>query len=226
MPGTSRDPGPGSLESDDTDLDGTTQVPGQSPELTAWLTKNLGHPTEELSYNDPKELTGFVPYLRMHLNLLNSSDSHQTPRKLLRQLHHVPAFPYPIRHRLVFHDLPIILLQPLEALGKQGHEIQAREREKWAEETVLGQTYILQVAQVGVNMDVANQTAKARRTYPLSPSSYSKRQHIWTSTSQRPHLAANSYSTAAGTILFQDPTCTTPAHTTRPNHIGLTMAIT
>ncbi|MQL88450.1 hypothetical protein Taro_021014, partial [Colocasia esculenta] len=60
--------------SDDTDLDGTTQVPGQSPELTAWLTKNLGHPTGE-------------------------------------------------------------------------------------------------VAQVGVNMDVANQTAKARRPYPLSPSS-------------------------------------------------------
>ncbi|MQL82489.1 hypothetical protein Taro_014947 [Colocasia esculenta] len=47
MPGTSRDPGPGSLESDDTDLDGTTQVSGQSPELTAWLTKNLGHPTGE-----------------------------------------------------------------------------------------------------------------------------------------------------------------------------------
>ncbi|MQL72846.1 hypothetical protein Taro_005185, partial [Colocasia esculenta] len=33
--------------SDDTDLDGTTQVPGQSPELTAWLTKNLGHLTGE-----------------------------------------------------------------------------------------------------------------------------------------------------------------------------------
>ncbi|MQL73628.1 hypothetical protein Taro_005975, partial [Colocasia esculenta] len=33
--------------SDDTDLDGTTQVPGQSPELTAWLTENLGHPTGE-----------------------------------------------------------------------------------------------------------------------------------------------------------------------------------
>ncbi|MQM05253.1 hypothetical protein Taro_038062, partial [Colocasia esculenta] len=32
---------------DDTNLDGTTQVPGQSPELTAWLTKNLGHPTGE-----------------------------------------------------------------------------------------------------------------------------------------------------------------------------------
>ncbi|MQL69715.1 hypothetical protein Taro_001996 [Colocasia esculenta] len=35
--------------SDDTDLDGTTQVPGQSPELTAWLTKNLGHPTGEVT---------------------------------------------------------------------------------------------------------------------------------------------------------------------------------
>ncbi|MQL94948.1 hypothetical protein Taro_027613, partial [Colocasia esculenta] len=33
--------------SDDTDLDGTTQVPGQSLELTAWLTENLGHPTGE-----------------------------------------------------------------------------------------------------------------------------------------------------------------------------------
>ncbi|MQL86053.1 hypothetical protein Taro_018580 [Colocasia esculenta] len=33
--------------SDDTDLDSTTQVPGQSAELTAWLTKNLGHPTGE-----------------------------------------------------------------------------------------------------------------------------------------------------------------------------------
>ncbi|MQL88270.1 hypothetical protein Taro_020829 [Colocasia esculenta] len=49
MPGTSGDPGPGSLESDDTDLDGTAQVPGQSPELTAWLTKNLGHPTGEVT---------------------------------------------------------------------------------------------------------------------------------------------------------------------------------
>ncbi|MQL86443.1 hypothetical protein Taro_018977 [Colocasia esculenta] len=60
MPGTSRDPGLGSLDrmynsntgvrvsrSDDTDLDGTTQVSGQSPELTAWLTKNLGDPTGE-----------------------------------------------------------------------------------------------------------------------------------------------------------------------------------
>ncbi|MQM05448.1 hypothetical protein Taro_038264 [Colocasia esculenta] len=35
--------------SDDTDLDGTTQVPGQSPELTAWLTKNLGHPAGEVT---------------------------------------------------------------------------------------------------------------------------------------------------------------------------------
>ncbi|MQL85995.1 hypothetical protein Taro_018513, partial [Colocasia esculenta] len=35
--------------SDDTDLDGTTRVPGQSPELTAWLTKNLGHPTGEVT---------------------------------------------------------------------------------------------------------------------------------------------------------------------------------
>ncbi|MQL94939.1 hypothetical protein Taro_027604, partial [Colocasia esculenta] len=32
---------------DDTDLDGTTQVSRQSPELTAWLTENLGHPTRE-----------------------------------------------------------------------------------------------------------------------------------------------------------------------------------
>ncbi|MQL87480.1 hypothetical protein Taro_020007 [Colocasia esculenta] len=48
MPDTSGDPGLGPLESDDTDLDGTTQVPGQSPELTAWLTENLGHPTGEL----------------------------------------------------------------------------------------------------------------------------------------------------------------------------------
>ncbi|MQL89567.1 hypothetical protein Taro_022136 [Colocasia esculenta] len=35
--------------SDDTDLDGTTQVPGQSPELTVWLTENLGHPTGEFT---------------------------------------------------------------------------------------------------------------------------------------------------------------------------------
>ncbi|MQL82246.1 hypothetical protein Taro_014731 [Colocasia esculenta] len=35
--------------SDDTDLDGTAQVPGQSPELTAWLTENLGHPTGEVT---------------------------------------------------------------------------------------------------------------------------------------------------------------------------------
>ena len=35
--------------SDDTDHDGTTQVPGQSPELTAWLTQNLGHPTGEVT---------------------------------------------------------------------------------------------------------------------------------------------------------------------------------
>ncbi|MQL79954.1 hypothetical protein Taro_012395, partial [Colocasia esculenta] len=34
--------------SDDTDLDGTIRVPGQSPELTARLTENLGYPTGEL----------------------------------------------------------------------------------------------------------------------------------------------------------------------------------
>ncbi|MQL74036.1 hypothetical protein Taro_006399, partial [Colocasia esculenta] len=40
--------------SDDTDLDGTAQVPGQSPELTAWLTKNLGHPTGEVRRHRPR----------------------------------------------------------------------------------------------------------------------------------------------------------------------------
>ncbi|MQL68642.1 hypothetical protein Taro_000916 [Colocasia esculenta] len=49
MSGTSKDPGLGSLESDDTDLDGIAQVLGQSPELKAWLTENLGHPTGEVT---------------------------------------------------------------------------------------------------------------------------------------------------------------------------------
>ncbi|MQL92523.1 hypothetical protein Taro_025149, partial [Colocasia esculenta] len=62
MLGTIRDSGPSSLtrtynsntgvrvsRSDDTDLDGTTQVLGQSPELTTWLTKNLGHATGEVT---------------------------------------------------------------------------------------------------------------------------------------------------------------------------------
>ncbi|MQL69216.1 hypothetical protein Taro_001514 [Colocasia esculenta] len=40
-------PGHQADRSDDTDLNGTAQVPGQSPKLTAWLTENLGHPTEE-----------------------------------------------------------------------------------------------------------------------------------------------------------------------------------
>ncbi|MQL78008.1 hypothetical protein Taro_010411, partial [Colocasia esculenta] len=43
------DPSLPEYPSDDTDLNGTTQVPGQSPELTAWLTKNLGHPTGEVT---------------------------------------------------------------------------------------------------------------------------------------------------------------------------------
>ncbi|MQL81259.1 hypothetical protein Taro_013713 [Colocasia esculenta] len=46
---------------------------------------------------------GIIPYLRTRLNLLNSPDPHRILRELLRQLHHVPAFPWPIRHRLTFH---------------------------------------------------------------------------------------------------------------------------
>ncbi|MQM01357.1 hypothetical protein Taro_034112, partial [Colocasia esculenta] len=63
MPGTFRDSGLSSLNRtynsntgvrvsriDDTDLNGTTQVPGQTPSTTntrAWLTQNLGYLTAE-----------------------------------------------------------------------------------------------------------------------------------------------------------------------------------
>ncbi|MQM21685.1 hypothetical protein Taro_054728 [Colocasia esculenta] len=60
MPGTFRVSGRSTLDrtynsskgvrvsrTDDTDLDGTAQVPGQIPELTTRLTENLGHPTRE-----------------------------------------------------------------------------------------------------------------------------------------------------------------------------------
>ncbi|MQM05822.1 hypothetical protein Taro_038637 [Colocasia esculenta] len=126
------------FRSDDTDLDGTAQVLGQSPELTTWLTENLGHPTGEMQYYNQKELKGIVPYLKTHLNLLNPPDSYQTLRELLRRLHLAPAFPCPIRHHLTFHDPPTSLLQPLEAVGKQGHENRARERENGVRELPLG----------------------------------------------------------------------------------------
>ncbi|MQM12941.1 hypothetical protein Taro_045862 [Colocasia esculenta] len=63
---------------------------------------------------------GIVPYLNTNINLLNSHDPHQTLRELLQKLHHVPAFPWPIRHHLTFHDPPINLIQLLEVVGKQG----------------------------------------------------------------------------------------------------------
>ncbi|MQM01272.1 hypothetical protein Taro_034030 [Colocasia esculenta] len=63
------------------------------------------------------------------LNLLNSSDSHQTPHELLRQLHHSTAFPRPIRQCHASHDPPTTLLYLLEALGIRGREAGARGRE-------------------------------------------------------------------------------------------------
>ncbi|MQL82952.1 hypothetical protein Taro_015415 [Colocasia esculenta] len=61
--------------SDDTDLDGTTQVPRQSPELTTWLTENLWHPTGEysaatpppLAYHDLAEIADDLPILFLYL---------------------------------------------------------------------------------------------------------------------------------------------------------------
>ncbi|MQL69850.1 hypothetical protein Taro_002171 [Colocasia esculenta] len=132
------------VRSDDTDLDGTTQVPGQSPELTVRFTKNLGHPTGEVStvvkscFNDPMELTGFVPYLNTRLNLPKSPGSHRTLRELPRQLHHATAFPRAIRQCHTSHDPPTTLMYLLEALGTRGREAGARGRENQVEKLLSG----------------------------------------------------------------------------------------
>ncbi|MQL69888.1 hypothetical protein Taro_002197 [Colocasia esculenta] len=80
-------------------------------------------------FNDPTELTGFVPYLRTRLNLPKSPGSHRTLRELPRQLHHATTFPRAIRQRHTSHDPPTTLLYLLEALGTRGHEARARGRE-------------------------------------------------------------------------------------------------
>ncbi|MQL80708.1 hypothetical protein Taro_013159 [Colocasia esculenta] len=80
-------------------------------------------------FNDPTELTGFIPYLRTCLNLLNSPGSHRTLRELPRQLHHATAFPRAIRQCYTSHDPPTTLLYLVEALGTRGHEAGARGRE-------------------------------------------------------------------------------------------------
>ncbi|MQL71784.1 hypothetical protein Taro_004100 [Colocasia esculenta] len=79
-------------------------------------------------FNDPKELTGFVPYLRTRLNFSNSPGSHRTLHELRRQLHHATAFPRSIWQRHTSHDPPTTLLYLLEALGIQGREAGAREK--------------------------------------------------------------------------------------------------
>ncbi|MQM17752.1 hypothetical protein Taro_050727, partial [Colocasia esculenta] len=52
---------------DDTDLDDIAQVSGQSPELTAWLTENLGHPTREglASPSDSDSLKGRLQHINV-----------------------------------------------------------------------------------------------------------------------------------------------------------------
>ncbi|MQM11313.1 hypothetical protein Taro_044220 [Colocasia esculenta] len=65
----------------------------------------------------------------MCLDSLDPPDPHQTHRELLRRLHLAPTFPGTIGRRHSSHDPPTSLPQPLEVLGKQGHENRARERE-------------------------------------------------------------------------------------------------
>ncbi|MQL74641.1 hypothetical protein Taro_006995 [Colocasia esculenta] len=64
MPSTSRDPGLDLLESDDTDLDGTAQVPGQSPELQPGSQRTWGTQLErsEGVQEDDTDLNGTTLY--------------------------------------------------------------------------------------------------------------------------------------------------------------------
>ncbi|MQL86723.1 hypothetical protein Taro_019267 [Colocasia esculenta] len=208
--------------SDDTDLDGTTQVPGQSPELAAWLTKNLGHPTGE--------------------NLPQSPGSHRTLRELPQELHHVTAFPRTIWQRHAFYDLPTTLQYLLEALGTRGQQAGAREKENRVENLPSGDPItcrILRLAstpmlprttatlnvhiqcrqyhavnvhlprrqsvngypwpptptelqQVGVNPYAAKNNRHSKRPHPMPPISCSQCPLTWTPISQRLPLAANS----------------------------------
>ncbi|MQL79267.1 hypothetical protein Taro_011706, partial [Colocasia esculenta] len=89
-------------------------------------------------FNDPTELTGFVPYLRTRLNLQKSPGSHRTLLELPRELHHATAFPRAIWQRHTSHDPPTTLQYLLEALGTRGHEAGAREKKNQVENLLSG----------------------------------------------------------------------------------------
>ncbi|MQM18198.1 hypothetical protein Taro_051186, partial [Colocasia esculenta] len=138
MPGTSRNPGLGPLAWQDHwpsnfQLKNLASIDIDA-KLLGYQLPQKPRPIPQMHYHNQKELKGIVPYLKMHLNLLNPPDSYQTLRELLRRLHLAPAIPCLIRHHLTFHDPPTSLLQPLEAVGKQGHENRARERENGVRE--------------------------------------------------------------------------------------------
>ncbi|MQL69288.1 hypothetical protein Taro_001616 [Colocasia esculenta] len=222
--------------SDDTDLDGTTQVPGQSPELTAWLTKNLGHPTGEVVtsyFNDPTELTGFVPYLRTRLNLPKSPGSHRTLRELPRQLHHATALPRAIRQCHTSHDPPTTLLYLLEALGTQGHEAGARGRENRVENLLSGDPITCRIHRLASTPLSPRATATinvhilCRQVHAVNgnlPGRQQVNDHPWPPTPTQLQQVLFHFRTKPAPHLNKPHIQTT--HSTQPTHTGLTTAIT
>ncbi|MQM11942.1 hypothetical protein Taro_044852, partial [Colocasia esculenta] len=219
--------------SDDTDLDGTTQVPGQSPELTAWLTKNLGDPTGESCFNDPNELTGFVPYLRTRLNLPNSPGSHRTLRELPRQLHHATAFPRPIRKRHTSHDPPTTLLYLLEALGIRGREAGAREKENRVENLPSGDPITCRFHRLASTplpfraTAIINVHILCRQVHAVNGNLPGRQQvngHTWPPTPSQLQQVLFHFRTKPTPLLHKPHFQAT--HSTQPTHTGLTTAIT
>ncbi|MQL90084.1 hypothetical protein Taro_022674, partial [Colocasia esculenta] len=212
-----------------------------------WKMMGPGSSDEQLNYTRPSRSEGFY-FLgvgeqyrdfdfresewglrllrRTRSNPPNSPGSHRTLRELPRELHHATAFPRAIRHRHTFHDPPTTLQYLLEALETRGRKAGARGRENQGKNLLSGDPITLQNSQVGVNLFAAKDNRHTKRPHLMPPRSCSQRPLTWTPTSQQPPLAANSYSTAAGPISFRDLTCTTPTHTTRLHHTGLTTAIT
>ncbi|MQM17357.1 hypothetical protein Taro_050324, partial [Colocasia esculenta] len=173
-------------------------------------------------FNDPTELTGFVPYLRTRLNLLKSPGSHQTLRELPRQLHHATAFPRPIRQRHTSHDPPTTLLYLLEALGTRGREAGARGRENQVENLLSGDPITCRFHRLASTPLPPRATATinvhilCRQVHEVNgnlPGRQQVNDHPWPPTP-----------TQLQQVLF--PFRTKPAHSTNLLHIGLTTAIT
>ncbi|MQM11696.1 hypothetical protein Taro_044605 [Colocasia esculenta] len=184
-------------------------------------------------FNDPTELTGFVPYLRTRLNLPNSPGSHRILRKLLRQLHHATAFPRPIWQRHTSHDPLTTCLYLLEALGIRGREAGARGRENRVENLPSGDpitnrfhrlasTPMPPRATATINVHIL--CCQVHAVNGTLPGRQQVNGHPWPPTPTQLQQVLFHFRTKPAPYLNKPHIQTT--HSTQPTHTGLTTAIT